>query len=635
MYLETKVFNSKISRRIFLTFVTCALLPVLSFAILAYFKFTQHFQDQTLNNLKHSAKALALTIDDRLKILEEELELINIMINNHAPVISETLDEKLRNRLLKRFKNITLFVSHSQSQPILNRLAIKNLSLSSDDIQHMTDGYTLLAEMNTPQSKASILMLRLAHTKKGSESFLVGEINLKYLWTIDEVANLPIDTKLCILNSSNTVLYSSQAHMEKIGGMFEGHRDLSTSGQLEFTANEKPYFAIYTQMFLKPNYKLPHWTILLIKAKSDVAAVVAEFKNYFLLFFILVFMIVLWLSMVNIRRTLLPIDALKIGAQRIAQRDFSQKVMIQSGDDFEELGEAFNFASQQLAFFHQKSQRAQNALIKARNNLEERVKERTAELARAKEAAIASSKAKSEFLANMSHEIRTPLNHIIGFTELILSRNFGDLNDIQEEYLNDVHGSSHHLLSLINDILDLSKVEAGKLELQPSVVSLPDLLKNSLIMIEEKASSHSIRTEINTNDIPDTIIADERKLKQIMYNLLSNAVKFTPDGGKISVSAHKYSSKNEDSINFISDEHEAIKISVSDTGIGIRDNNLNLVFNSFEQLDSSASRNFQGTGLGLSLTRQLVELHEGKIWAESKGENKGSTFSFTIPTAQK
>jgi signal transduction histidine kinase len=625
MHLETKIFNSKISRRIFLTFVTCALLPVLFFAILAYFKFTQYFQDQALNNLRHSAKALALNLDDRLKILEEELELINLMVNNHTPVISQTLDEKLRNRLVKRFNSITLFVSPNQSQPILNRLAIKNVPLSPDDIQHMSDGYTLLAEMNTAQSKASILMLRLADTKKGSESFIVGEINLRYLWAIDEVANLPIDTKLCILNSSNTVLYSSQPYMENIGGMFEGHRDLSTSGQLEFTANEKQYFAIYTQMFLKPSYKLPHWTILLLKAKSDVIALMAEFKNYFLLFFILVFMVVLWLSIVNIRRTLFPIDALRIGAQRIAQRDFSQKVMIQSGDDFEELGEAFNFASQQLAFFQQKSQQAQNALIKARDNLEERVIERTTELAKAKEAAIASSKAKSEFLANMSHELRTPLNHIIGFTELILSGHFGALNEIQEEYLNDVHGSSHHLLSLINDILDLSKVEAGKLELQPSVVNLPDLLKNSLIMIEEKASSHSIRTVINANDIPDTIIADKRKLKQIMYNLLSNAVKFTPDGGKIAVTAHKYSSKN---------EYEAIKISVSDSGIGIRGNDLNLVFSPFEQLDSSASRKFQGTGLGLSLTKQFVELHEGKIWAESKGENKGSTFSFKIPTAQ-
>jgi signal transduction histidine kinase len=295
------------------------------------------------------------------------------------------------------------------------------------------------------------------------------------------------------------------------------------------------------------------------------------------------------------------------------------------------LGKAFNLASQQLALFQQKNEQARDALIKARDNLEEKIRERTTELAKAKETAVTASKAKSEFLANMSHELRTPLNHILGFTELVLSKNFGDLNDTQEEFLNDVHGSSHHLLSLINDILDISKVEAGKLELQPSNVNLPDLLENCLIMIKEKALSHSIETVVNANGTPNEIVADERKLKQIMYNLLSNAAKFTPDGGKISISAQKYSPKSEDGINSESNSQEAIKISVSDTGIGIRHNDLNRMFNAFEQLDGSASRRFQGTGLGLSLSKQLVELHGGKIWAESKGENKGATFSFIIP----
>ena len=153
-------------------------------------------------------------------------------------------------------------------------------------------------------------------------------------------------------------------------------------------------------------------------------------------------------------------------------------------------------------------------------------------------------------------------------------------------------------------------------------------------MIKEKALNHSIKTVLDADNIPDTIIADERKLKQIMYNLLSNAVKFTPDGGKVAVSAHKYSYKNDDRIKFDGNGREAIKISVSDTGIGMQENELNSVFNPFEQLDSSTGGNLQGTGLGLSLTKQLVELHGGKIWAESQGENKGSTFSFIIPNAQ-
>jgi len=160
------------------------------------------------------------------------------------------------------------------------------------------------------------------------------------------------------------------------------------------------------------------------------------------------------------------------------------------------------------------------------------------ELKQAKETAENASLAKSEFLANMSHELRTPLNHILGFTELVVDKNFGDLNDIQEEYLNDVLSSSKHLLSLINDILDLSKVEAGKLELEPSNCNLKMLLENSLIMIKEKAMKHGIRLSNHIDGIPEIIRADERKLKQVMYNLLSNAVKFTQDGGEISLKAN-------------------------------------------------------------------------------------------------
>ena len=267
-----------------------------------------------------------------------------------------------------------------------------------------------------------------------------------------------------------------------------------------------------------------------------------------------------------------------------------------------------------------------------------------------KTAAEEANRSKSEFLANMSHELRTPLNHIIGFTELVLDKHFGDLNEQQEEYLTDVHQSSKHLLSLINDILDLSKVEAGKLELELAEIELKPMLKNSLIMVKEKAMKYGISLSTNTDSIPQTIKADERKFKQIIYNLLSNAVKFSQEGGEIGIDASTVKCAvrqgrrwddpeylhilEEGNNNGDQEGHTSIacvKVSVFDTGIGINTEDQDRIFSPFEQADGSASRRYQGTGLGLSLTKRLVQLHGGKIWVESDGEGTGSTFSFVIP----
>lgn len=225
------------------------------------------------------------------------------------------------------------------------------------------------------------------------------------------------------------------------------------------------------------------------------------------------------------------------------------------------------------------------------------------------------TEAKSRFLANMSHELRTPLNSIIGFSEILLEKTFGELNEKQTKYINNIYTSGKHLLTLINDILDLSKVEAGKIELHIEEISLKEILSECETLVKTLASKKNLLLEFKIEDI-STIKTDPTRFKQIMYNLLSNAIKFTPEGGRVNVDAKPID--------------KMVQISVTDTGIGIDKENYQKVFEEFEQIDSAYSRQYAGTGLGLPLTKKLIELHGGKIWLESELE-KGSTFTFTIP----
>jgi len=237
------------------------------------------------------------------------------------------------------------------------------------------------------------------------------------------------------------------------------------------------------------------------------------------------------------------------------------------------------------------------------------------ELAAANRELAAASQHKSEFLANMSHELRTPLNAIIGFSEVLSEKMFGELNEKQEEYSKDIHASGQHLLSLINDILDLSKIEAGRMELELSDFHLPAALDSALTLIRERAGRRSIALQINVDERLGQIQGDERKVRQVVLNLLSNAIKFTPEGRRIEVGA------------MLKDGF--VEVSVRDTGVGIAPEDQEVVFEEFRQV-GTADKKVEGTGLGLTLCRKFVELHGGRIWVKSE-LGQGSTFTFAIP----
>jgi signal transduction histidine kinase len=256
-------------------------------------------------------------------------------------------------------------------------------------------------------------------------------------------------------------------------------------------------------------------------------------------------------------------------------------------------------------------------------------------LRRAEEA----SRSKSRFLAAMSHELRTPLNAIIGFSELLEDQQFGPLNAKQQRYVSHVQASGQHLLNLINDILDLAKVDADRLGLEPTPFDLPESLKAAVESFRPQAEAKGITFQLSLESCPPSLVADPLRFTQIVLNLLSNAVKFSLEGGQVRVGAHLVQRHGGPVLVYEPTtvdrrrQCDCVEIEVKDTGIGISADNLPKLFQEFTQLDASLARRHQGTGLGLALTKKLVELHGGTIHAHSPGEGQGSTFAITLPLA--
>ena len=266
--------------------------------------------------------------------------------------------------------------------------------------------------------------------------------------------------------------------------------------------------------------------------------------------------------------------------------------------------------------------RLREQIFESNHYVEEIVRERTRDLKEAMSLAKIASDSKSRFLAGMSHELRTPMNAIIGFSDVLAEEYVGPLNDKQREYVGDILDSAKHLLLLIDDILDVSRIESGRMTMEPEMVRLSGLLEDSLIMVREKVGKHAIaihiEMEAQTSDIE--IVADPQKLKQVLFNLISNAVKFTPDSGCVVIKT-----------GFADTDSKTIQIIVEDSGIGIAPEYLEKIFENFFQVQGGILDKTQGAGLGLSLVRQLVVMHGGRVWAESSGIGNGSRFVVELP----
>ena len=352
----------------------------------------------------------------------------------------------------------------------------------------------------------------------------------------------------------------------------------------------------------------PGWRVFVEEPLSEAFAPIqaAIWRTAVLL---VVFLLVAIATSVLLARNLArPIEAIQVAAAKIGSGSLDQRIEASSRDELGALAEEFN----QMAVRLQAS----------RAGLEQQVQERTRELAEAlaeldekSRELEAASRHKSEFLANVSHELRTPLNAISGFTQVLRRGLFGEINDKQAEYLDDILAAARDLLSLIDDVLDLSKVEAGQIELEVEPFYLPATLERGIVIVSDRAAKGDVRISLSSDPTVDTVVGDERRIRQVVLNLLSNAVKFTPAGGAVDVTAARVNGE--------------VRVAISDDGPGIAPADQARIFEEFQQA-AAGKQQGEGTGLGLALSKRLVELHDGRIWVESE-LGKGSTFVFTLP----
>ena len=304
-----------------------------------------------------------------------------------------------------------------------------------------------------------------------------------------------------------------------------------------------------------------------------------------------------------------PIESVQAAAARIGSGALDQRIEVRANDELGALAEEFNRMAERL----------QESYAGLEQKVEERTRELETALAELDEKSReleAASLHKSAFLANMSHELRTPLNAILGFSQVLREGMAGEINAKQAEYLDDVLSSGHHLLALINDVLDLSKVEAGEVALEVAPFSLREALERGIVMVRERANEDGVDVALGLDPGVDVIEGDERRIRQVIFNLLSNAVKFTPAGGAVDVRAARVNGE--------------VRVSVADSGPGIAREDHERIFEEFRQTEAGIDQG-EGTGLGLALSKRLVELHGGRIWVDSE-LGRGATLVFTLPS---
>jgi len=589
-------FRSKVARRIFLLFILCALIPL---GVLAYFSFnqvTENLYSQANKGLDQASKASSMATFERLQFLEIDLGIIDAILDKGNKDLMALSVPGRQERLSVRFKGVVLTTGNGRTKILSGRMPVIP-QLTKNEQDHVQSGKTLILTRLVTEKRAGIYMMKARSPVHASRDILFAEIDPEYLWGSEGFLS-PL-TELFVLDQSNNVLFSSFPEYIPLREIKNAMQKDPSLRRFTWTYGNESFLASYWNLFMVSQFHA-NWIVVQSETKTDILTPIGIFKNIFLSLVLLTFLIVVSLSLIQIRRSLVPIELLREATRKFGEKKFESRVRISTNDEFEELGSSFNEMAASIENYLHIINKSAEELREANRKLE------------------TLDKLKSNLVTTVSHELRTPLTSIKAYAELILMK--PAMQDERKlKLLRIINDESDRLSRLINDLLDLSRIEAGTVQWHIQQVSLNEVIPLSVDAVLPLAQHKGLHLTTSLVGTLPAILGDKDRLVQLVTNLLSNAIKFTPSGGSITIKAHQEQTPL-----------PRLVVAVSDTGIGIPPEDITLIFDKFHRASHSMTDETEGTGLGLAIARQIVEQFGGEIWATST-QGSGSTFTFTLP----
>jgi signal transduction histidine kinase len=614
--LKYSFLRSKVARRIFFLFVVCALIPL---SALAYFSFSQVTEElylQANSRLRQACKASSMSIIEHLSFLENDLGMIGSNIHKGKPGLLQSPDRKFRDSLRERFKGLVLITDNRQITPIFGKIQILPL-LRKDEIEHVHSGNTLFTTRPGADKFASIFVVKALGSSQSPRALLLGEINPEYLWN---EGTLSPTAEIVVLDKSDNVLFSSSPGYSPLNEIKNAMHKNSALGQFTWTLGGNIYIASYRTIFMRPQF-YNNWILVQSESSDDIITPTSSFKKIFMLLIILTFLVVLFLSLSQIRRSLIPIEMLQEATRRIAANDFGNPVQIRTNDEFEELGSSFNKMASSLENHLQTMTMLNKQLrleITERKRAEEDKDKLQAQLLQAQK-----MEAIGQLAGGVAHDFNNVLTAIVGYGNLLLMRI--DKNSPLKNYVDHMLTASDRAAKLVSSLLAFSRKQITN----PEPVDVNSII-NELKPLITRLIGEDVELKTLLTDQDLTVMADANQMDQVLMNLATNARDAMPNGGLLSIGT-EFTEINNEFIMFhgYGEVGKYALITVSDTGVGVDEETKARIFEPFfttKDVD-------KGTGLGLAMVYGIIKRHKGYISVYSE-LSKGTTFRIYLPLIQ-